>query len=189
MQRIIDRDSDYSARPIQLSDYLWLSETLEDFPINGGFSMVQSQNELNSMRRMFKTSRGIGLITEYQGEPMSLTVMSRPNKRDDYASITMQATHPSVRRRGHGRHTALLRGYLAFHLEQLTHLVYDIENGNAGAEGLGTEFHAVSNPTVSYKPGRIMPAALYKRRVFTAQNWLDYVAQHEIDLTRFSMEA
>jgi len=188
MKRIIDRDSAYSARPIQLADYLWLAETLEDFPINGGLTMVSAQNELNIMRRLYRDSRGVGLVTEFDEQPVGITVMSRPYKADDYATITIQATHPDYRRQGHGRNCALLRGFLAFNLESLTHLVYDVENGNTGAESLGTEFHEVSSPGIEYKPGSHMPDSLYKRRVFSAQNWVDFVEAKSIDLTRFSLE-
>ena len=184
---ILDRDSNYTARPIVLNDYMWLCETLEDFPLGGGFSMVRCQNELSSMRRLIRTEKGMALLTEHNGDPVSITTMVQPSETNNSAVITIQSTHPDHRGQGHGNWTSLVRGYYAFHIKEWSILYYDTENVNMPASGLIRRWENVSQKLPEMKSGKFEPERLYKRNGFSAQNWLEYLDAHNIDVTRFSI--
>lgn len=186
MMSVTDSESDYTARPVELTDYGWLCETLEDFPLNGGFSMVQTQNELNAMRRLYRVSRGVAVVVLHDLNPISITTMARKNKADDFAVITIQATHPDYRQQGHGSMTSLMRGYIAFELEQLDYLAYDVEQGNLAGEGLVRQWEGVHDRSPDVNAGRIEPNKTYNRSTFTSADWAAFVLANSIDLTRFT---
>ena len=185
---ITDSASLYSAREIKLSDYGWLCETMEDFPINGGFSMVQCQNEMSSMRRMYRTGRGVGLVVEYDSEPVSITTIAKPTLDDNYAVITTQATHPDFRGQGHGRWTALVRGYYVFEIKELSHLIYQRGTTNLAAGGLTAEWEASSGQAaIDTRPARFERNTMVDEHMFTNQNWIDFLANRpNADISTFS---
>ena len=185
---ITDSASLYSAREIKISDYGWLCETMEDFPINGGFSMVQCQNELTSMRRLYNTGRGIGLVVEYDSETVSITTIAKPTLEDNYAIITTQSTHPSFRQQGHGRWTSLVRGYYAFEMKEFSHLIYQIGTTNTAAGGLIAEWRSSTGQgPIDTRPARFELNTTVDEHIFTNQNWIDFLANRpNADISTFS---
>lgn len=185
---LTDSDSLYVLRSIALSDHVWLAETLEDFPINNGFTLVQAQNEITALRRMEQNDTGIGVVVEYDGNPVSFFCIAIDSDDPTIGHINIQATHPDHRQQGHGRQTTLLRGVIAFDWMDLSRLEYSVEQGNVAGEGLVASWNQVSSTDFdTTRPGVKMPDVTYNSSAFTAEDWANYLTANSINSDRFTV--
>lgn len=185
---LTDSNSTYTARSIKVSDHTWLAETLEDFPINNGLTIVQVQNEITALRNMEKNDTGIGVVVEHNGTAVSMFCIAIDKEDSTLGHINIQATHPDHRRQGHGGITNLLRGAIAFDFMGLSKLEYSVEQGNTAGEGLVRAWNEVSTTAFdTTRPGVKMPEVTYNSSVFTSSDWTNYLSTNSISSSRFTV--
>jgi len=178
---IINLTNNNKTRLVTYSDFFWLCEVMENYPINGGSSMQICQDLISAMRKSRKLSRGVGVVLEAAGTPVAFACMARPNRKDDFAQITIQATHPDHKNLGYGRELAEVLGFMGFYLEGLNEIKYAIRPENVATSSLVSKFESISSSPTA-RPSRHEPDVIVEERVISVQNYLNYLNNNNIDL-------
>lgn len=177
----IESTTPYELRLIQLSDYMWLCETLEDWPMFGGLSMHRVQGELSAFRRLHKEGRGLCAVLTYNGEPVAFRCSVRKGNK---AKVTMQATHPDHRGQGHAKILNWFMGYVYFHLYELGSVEWEVHIDNDAGRGMTREYREGATEYPVTRASRLEKERLLKVETMSAQDWLTFLeANPQIDIT------
>lgn len=177
---LIETNDGYVLRPLKAADYVFMCETLEDFPIAQGFNMTMVQNEMSFTMRLHKrfamvdglpvNDSGLALVLEYNGAPVAYRYM---HYFGDVCEVRTQATHPDHRGQGHAAVMVRLCTELNYKHLNVTRASGQIRPSNSSGYAVYGRYLAHTSGVTATHQSKRGNGYLLKGYALTAQEWLD----------------
>ena len=179
---MITLSNGYHIRKLKISDYTFMCETLEDFPL-GSLNMNQVQNEMASMLNLQKSfgtlmeEQWLCTILEFKGVPVSFRFTRFLEK---HWEVRMEAVHPEYRGQGHHSASNFIHGPLFYDILGMETGSADIvaEGGiNLALTNIRAKINTVEDSRLSRED---LGSKKLNRFKITKAQWIAWKSSHSI---------